>query len=155
MCLQAEANQLYEVDILKAVEQLIAAYDRMYNLTQLLQFDPNEHEHLISVVSMRRALPNQISDHSMFFQRRLHMFSHFVKDRQAHIRASSSEATERMKVINTFTNPAETEEYLREMIVLKPLALSLLENVKKLNEQERAVRFPLTKLLKSRCWQSL
>ncbi|KAI1717124.1 microtubule-binding stalk of dynein motor domain-containing protein [Ditylenchus destructor] len=143
---KAEAITLCEKDIPRAVETLMAVYDRMYTLTQLLQFDPSEHEHLIGLVAMRRALPRQISDHSMFFQRRLHVFSQFVRERQSLIRSAADEAINRLKIINTFTNPMDTEEYLREMIVLKPLALSLLENVTILNEQEQAVRFSLTKL---------
>lgn len=42
----------------------------------------------------------------------------------------------KLKVINTFSDPQKTNIYLNQMIVLKPLAFSLLENLTQLNKQE-------------------
>ncbi|KAH7716926.1 Protein DHC-4 [Aphelenchoides avenae] len=136
---KAEVIKMCEEDIPKTVENLVNAYDRMHNLTQVTQFDPGEHEFLINLVSMRRTLPRHIADHNMFFQRRIHIFVHFVKTR-------AQEAAIQLRVINTFTNPAEVDDYLRQMITLKPLALSLLEDTLVLNKQEKVVNLPLTTL---------
>ena len=76
---KAEVTVLCDHDIPMAVEELSQLYSRMHDLSQVITFDSNDHELLIAIVAMRRALPRQITDHRMFFQRRLHIFKHFVK----------------------------------------------------------------------------
>ncbi|KAI6241729.1 Dynein heavy chain, cytoplasmic [Aphelenchoides fujianensis] len=138
----AEVNTLTAEDIPKAVANLVDAYDRMHKLTQVIQFDPREHEYLINVALLRRALPRHVADHNMFFQRRLHIFAHFVRKRQAAIEANAQQALNRLKILNNFTNPDEVEDYLAEMRVLKPLILTIHQELIELNEQEKVVGLP-------------
>jgi hypothetical protein len=42
-----------------------------------------------------------------------------------------------MKILNNFTNPEEVDNYLNEMKVLKPLILTLHQELLELNEQEK------------------
>ncbi|KAI6214684.1 Dynein heavy chain, cytoplasmic [Aphelenchoides besseyi] len=139
---KAEVNQLSTEDIPKAVANLVDAYDRMHKLTQVIQFDPREHEYLINVALLRRALPRHVADHNMFFQRRLHIFAHFVRKRQAAIEANAQNALNRLKILNSFTNPDDVEDYLVEMRVLKPLILTIHQELIELNEQEKIVSLP-------------
>ncbi|KAI6187726.1 Dynein heavy chain, cytoplasmic [Aphelenchoides besseyi] len=139
---QAEVNQLSAEDIPNAVANLVDAYDRMHKLTQAIQFDPREHEYLINVALLRRALPRHVADHNMFFQRRLHIFTHFVRKRQAAIESNAQNALNRLKILNSFTNPDDVEDYLVEMRVLKPLILTIHQELIELNEQEKIVGLP-------------
>ncbi|KAI6176566.1 Dynein heavy chain, cytoplasmic [Aphelenchoides bicaudatus] len=139
---KTEVNELSAQDIPKAVANLCDAYDRMHKLTQLVQFDPREHEYLINVANLRRALPRHVADHNLFFQRRLHIFAHYVRKRQTTLEVSAQNALNQMKVLNNFTNPDEVENYLAEMRVLKPLILTLHQELVELNEQEKVVNLP-------------
>lgn len=110
----------------------------------MVQFDPSDHELLISIVALRRSLPRQLANHKMFFQRRYNVFTHFVRNRQYQIQAKAQAHSEKLKIINTFTNPSEVDEYLQDMITLKPLILSLLEEIQHLNKYEKVVNFSIT-----------
>jgi hypothetical protein len=61
----------------------------------------------------------------------------YLQKRQTTLEASAQNALNRMKVLNNFTNPDEVESYLTEMRMLKPLILTLHQELLELNEQER------------------
>ena len=133
-------------EIPEAVNLLNELYSKMEYLTQILAFETEDHELLISLVAMRRALPRQISDHRMFFQRRMHIFSNFVKNRQSIVQEKYKQSLEELKVLNNFTNPAESEIYLKEVRDLQPTIINLTKELSELNEYEKVVSFPITKI---------
>lgn len=60
-----------------------------------------------------------------------------MQKRQTTLEASAQNALNRMKILNNFTNPDEVESYLAEMRMLKPLILTLHQELLELNEQEK------------------
>uniref|UniRef100_A0AC34FBX4 Dynein heavy chain n=1 Tax=Panagrolaimus sp. ES5 TaxID=591445 RepID=A0AC34FBX4_9BILA len=143
---KAEVTVLCDHNIPLAVEELSQLYSRMHDLSQVIAFDSNDHELLISIVALRRSLPRQITDHRMFFQRRLHIFTNFVKGRQKAVQEHILKSTDKLRMINTFTNPAEVDFYLTEMTTLKPLICTLMEELRELNQFEQVVNFPITRI---------
>uniref|UniRef100_A0A7E4UZB5 DHC_N2 domain-containing protein n=1 Tax=Panagrellus redivivus TaxID=6233 RepID=A0A7E4UZB5_PANRE len=143
---RAEVIQLCNDAIPKAVDNLSQLYSEMHELSQIIAFDSSDHELLVAIVSMRRSLPRQTADHRMFFQRRLHIFSNFVKHRQDAVQKRVQNSTEKLRYINTFSNPGEVEDYLREMETMKPLLFSLVQDLRELNCFERVVKFNPTRI---------
>ncbi|CAD5220685.1 unnamed protein product [Bursaphelenchus xylophilus] len=143
---KGEVMEITQFDLPRAVNALVEAYDRMHKLTQVIQFDPAEHDYLINVALTRRALPRHIADHNMFFQRRLHIFAHFVRKREETIKQQTDAAIVQLKVIHGFIDPQEVDQYLIEMRALKPMVMDLLNELKELNCQEKVVNFPVLHL---------
>ncbi|CAD5214708.1 unnamed protein product [Bursaphelenchus okinawaensis] len=138
---KAEVMEITQFDLPRAVNSLVEAYDRMHRLTQVIQFDPTEHDYLINVALTRRALPRHIADHNMFFQRRLHIFAHFVRKREEAIKQATESAMAQLKVIHGFIDPQDVDQYLVQMKALKPMVMDLLVELKELNAQEKVVNF--------------
>ncbi|KAE9555534.1 hypothetical protein FO519_001302 [Halicephalobus sp. NKZ332] len=143
---KASVIQICNEDIPEAVNNLNELYSKMEHLSQFLIFDSEDHELLISLVSMRRALPRQISDHRMFFQRRMNVFSNFVKNRQAIVQEKYKQCLDELKILNNFTNPGEAEAYLEEIKELQPGVQDLTKELSELNQYEKVVNFPVTKI---------
>ncbi|KAI6200995.1 hypothetical protein M3Y96_00793900 [Aphelenchoides besseyi] len=138
--LQKEFNRFKKILSFRSMEPTTMLKNKVRK--QAIQFDPREHEYLINVALLRRALPRHVADHNMFFQRRLHIFTHFVRKRQAAIESNAQNALNRLKILNSFTNPDDVEDYLVEMRVLKPLILTIHQELIELNEQEKIVGLP-------------
>lgn len=140
-----EVNSLCDKDIPEAINLLEKLYMKMHDLSQVITFDSDEHELLTSIVSIRRALPRQINDHKMFFQRRIHIFSSFVKSKQKVINDKISKTMEDLRLINTFTNLFEVNYYLTEIERLKPQVFTLANELRNLNRYETVVSFVITR----------
>jgi hypothetical protein len=62
------------------------------------------------------------------------------------VQANAQNALNRMKILNNFTDPDEVQSYLEEMKALKPLILTLHQELIELNEQQR-VRKTIFKII--------
>ncbi|KHN80266.1 Dynein heavy chain, cytoplasmic [Toxocara canis] len=117
---------------------------------QVVTLDTEEHELIAKVASMRKALPRQLSDYGFFFKKRLPSFVQFVNNRQKALLAKVSESVEYLKLLQTFANPADVDEYVEHMRSIVPVVENLCAEVEALNAFERVVDMPQTEVLRIR-----
>ncbi|VDM24516.1 unnamed protein product [Toxocara canis] len=158
-----EVQRLWdEGQVEDAICKLIALFDRMHYLSEhwiinwnrdyvkVVTLDTEEHELIAKVASMRKALPRQLSDYGFFFKKRLPSFVQFVNNRQKALLAKVSESVEYLKLLQTFANPADVDEYVEHMRSIVPVVENLCAEVEALNAFERVVDMPQTEVLRIR-----
>lgn len=54
-------------------------YDRLCALTEVIAFDKADHDRLLAVAALRRKLPRLLSEYQIYFDRRLNVYTAYVK----------------------------------------------------------------------------
>uniref|UniRef100_A0A914X973 Dynein heavy chain linker domain-containing protein n=1 Tax=Plectus sambesii TaxID=2011161 RepID=A0A914X973_9BILA len=145
---KAEIDLLRSQTIPRAVERLLIMYERLYALTDVITFDKSDHERLLAVAALRKKLPRLLSEYQLYFDRRLNAYTAYIKQRQSEVAKQAADAVERLKILLSFANPAETADYVAKLLELRPLLLTVGADVDELNSYEAVVGLPRTELPK-------
>ncbi|GMT19101.1 hypothetical protein PFISCL1PPCAC_10398, partial [Pristionchus fissidentatus] len=136
---KAMVDNVVKNEMDSSISQLVQVYELLYRLSQHIQLDSMQHESLLSIVSFRLTLLQQLNEHRIFFHKRMSSFMSFVQKSQSTVAAAATKLLDKSAVTSQFVNPHEAPTYLEQLKGIKPVVSQLCSDLDALNEFEVVV----------------